>query len=215
MNSERFSKRHINSNSQTQMSRLCYFFATKEDLLTITRQIESSRPIKYVRFGHVVRLPPETLYCAEAIPNFGVASNRTAVACDKYLVCDIATTLAAESLRTLSAEDVDRAELPHQAFLRSLIGIQRFSFSQLLNPDTVAFNPGGLWNNEVLLHGAVSTASETEVSLALMKAYRSAIKKKFVRVRSFYVGPQALALLQNGMRLTISVDSPKEFDLRI
>jgi hypothetical protein len=46
-----------------------------------------------------------------------------------------------------------------------------------------------------------------------MKRFNSAVKKTFTKVKAFYVGPKALELLERGMRLTISAQSPREFDL--
>jgi hypothetical protein len=77
----------------------------------------------------------------------------------------------------------------------------------------VEFKPGGIWNEDVLLHGRIATASESQISQALMKRFQSAAKKTFSKVKAFYVGPKALVLLDSGKRLTISAQSPREFDL--
>jgi hypothetical protein len=46
-----------------------------------------------------------------------------------------------------------------------------------------------------------------------MKRIQAAVKKTFSKVKAFYVGPKALALLENGKRLAGAVQSPREFDL--
>jgi len=97
----------------------------------------------------------------------------------------------------------------------ALIGVDRFAIDQLDNPDTITFTPGGVWKEDILLHGGIGTASQSKTSEALMKRFRTIVKKAFVKVQAFYVGPQAFELLRRGKRLTISAQSPQEFDLRV
>ncbi len=47
-----------------------------------------------------------------------------------------------------------------------------------------------------------------------MKLFHGAVRKQFTKVRAFYVEPQALTWLYAGKRLTISDQSPREFDLK-
>ncbi|XVJ59925.1 MAG: hypothetical protein HEQ23_11200 [Tepidisphaera sp.] len=90
-----------------------------------------------------------------------------------------------------------------------------YVLDQLHNPDTVVLTPAGMWKDDVLLHGLVSTVSDSPIAKEIMKLFAAAIKKQFVKVRSFWVGPDALALLKRGKRLTIAAQSPAEFDLKI
>ncbi len=197
------------------MSKICYFFATKDDLLAVTERVESEMPIKYVRFGNTIKLPPETFSSAAQIQNLGIASHRATVGCDKFLVCDSTTKIRAERLKTITEEIVERSDTGNKEFLRALVGLERFSIDQLYNPDTITFNPGGFWKEDILLHGGVDTASNSEASLKLMRHFKAAIKSKFSKVKMFYVGPQALALLKQGKRLTAGEQSPPEYDLKL
>jgi hypothetical protein len=72
-----------------------------------------------------------------------------------------------------------------------------------------------MWNEKILLAGSIGTASETQASQALMKRFQAAFKKTFSKVKAYYVGPKALTLLKSGTRLTISAQSPPEFDLTL
>jgi hypothetical protein len=92
-------------------------------------------------------------------------------------------------------------------------GIDRFCVDQLLNPNTVTFTPAGVWNEDILLDGRVATVSQTPASQELMKRFQKAITKYFTKIRAFYVGPEAHAMLKAGKRLAIGADSPREFDL--
>jgi hypothetical protein len=47
-----------------------------------------------------------------------------------------------------------------------------------------------------------------------MKLFASAFRKRFSKVKGFWVGKDALALLERGARLTMAVSSPSEFDLK-
>jgi hypothetical protein len=197
------------------MSRICYFYATKNDLLPVTERVESAVPVKYVRFGNVTKLPPESFNCAAQIPNLGIASHPSAVVCEKFLLCDSQTIIKPRQLKTLTEEDVARSIIADKRPLRALIGLNRFAIDQLLNPDTITFTPGGIWNEDILLHGGIGTASDSKTSQALMKRFKAAIRKTFIKIQAFYVGPQALELLKSGKRLTMAAQSPPEYNLTI
>jgi len=97
--------------------------------------------------------------------------------------------------------------------LKAVVGLERFSIDQLVNPDTITFTAGGLWNGEILLHGRFGTASESKSSQELLKRFGDAIATEFTKINAFYVGSNALELLKRGTRLTIAEQSPREFDL--
>src|SRR5262249_1559815 len=97
--------------------------------------------------------------------------------------------------------------------IRLTDGSIRFCVDQLSNPDSVTFISGGIWSDDIVLHGRVATASDTEASQQLMKRFAAVFRKKFSKIKAFWVGPRAMALLDAGRRLTISVQSPREFDL--
>jgi hypothetical protein len=46
-----------------------------------------------------------------------------------------------------------------------------------------------------------------------MKRFNAEIRKEFSKVKAFWVGPNALTLLNAGKRLTDASQSPREFDL--
>jgi len=197
------------------MNKLYYFYATRGDLLSIIEAFEAAGKVQYFRFGQTTKLPPESFTSAAQIPNLGIASHSSAVGCRKFVVCDTQTAIKPRQLKTLSQEDVDLSDCPNEPSQKALIGVERFAIDQLFNQDTITFSPGGMWNEEILLHAAIGTASNSQMSLALMNRFKMAIKKSCIKMRSFYVGPLALELLKNGTRLTISAQSPREFDLTI
>jgi len=97
--------------------------------------------------------------------------------------------------------------------IRRSDGSELFAIDQLANPDSVTFTAGGKWDKDVLLHGRVATASDSEIAKELMKLFNLVISKQFKKVRAYWVGPAAYAFLEAGGRLTASAQSPRDFDL--
>jgi len=172
------------------------FFALKDDILPVLKDFEATAAVKYVSTG-AFNSPNYSIFSqGTALPNLGTATSASTINCTSFLVC---VADAEVNLRALSSID----------------GKNRLSIDQLNNPDTITFSAGGLWNNEILLHGRVATASQSKLSQALMRRFQAALRKRFVKLKAFYVGPQALAFLKDGRRLTISAQSPQEFDLKV
>jgi hypothetical protein len=57
----------------------------------------------------------------------------------------------ADLVPVLEAVEAER-ERSYDVHARQIAGA-RYSFDQLTNPGTITFAPGGLWGEEVLLHG--------------------------------------------------------------
>jgi hypothetical protein len=175
------------------------FFALREDLLALLQFIDSQSPLKYVRMGNFLRDEIKdgisVFDQGAGIPNLGKASADSSAACEAFLVCERDTLI---NLRGLQLDNEERV-----------------CVDQLANPDSVEFKPGGIWNEDIVLHGRIATASESQVSQALMKRFQTAARKTFSKVKAFYVGPKAVVLLESGKRLSISAQSPREFDLTL
>jgi hypothetical protein len=165
------------------------FFATKNDLVPVLEALEAAREIKYVRFGVAGGSAPASFSAVAVLPKLGIASHESSINSDTYLICGKA--------ETLRAREVARG----------------FVFDQLVNPDTVTFTPGGFWGEDVLLHGRFATASATPFSSDLMKLLGSVARKRFKKVKAFYVGPEAEHCLDRGKRLAIAAQSPRTLDL--
>jgi hypothetical protein len=170
------------------------FYGTKEDLLPLLESVEREFSLKYTRFGTIPTNQPETVFQAKELPNLGIASHESSVACRKFLVSSKGATIRPRALSNFE-------------------GKPRFAFDQLHNPETVTLNPGGWWKSDILLLGVVSTASEHPASLSLMKLYASGLRKQFAKIHEFYVGIEAQYSLKQGKRLTAAAQSPAEFDL--
>jgi hypothetical protein len=172
------------------------FFAVREDLLPLLEALESEGSVKYaLRKGQSADPRLVVFDHGKDIPNLGKATSETGNSSETFLVCKPELQIVPRSVM--------------------VFGQERFFIDQLYNPDTVAFTPAGMWDEEILLAGRVGTASNSQESQKLMKRFHSAIRRRFVKVKAYWVGHGALELLQSGKRLTIAEQSPKEFDLSV
>lgn len=174
------------------------FFALKDDILPVLESVESKGALQYARIGNYrqdeISGGASIVDRGADIPNLGHATADSTASCESFLVSVQGTPI---ELRAVQGAGVGG----------------RVCIDQLANADSVTFTPGGILNNEIVLHGRIATASDSNVSHILMKQFNAAIKTAFTKVKAFYVGPKALELLQRGTRLTISAQSPREFDL--
>jgi len=58
-----------------------------------------------------------------------------------------------------------------------------------------------------------ATDSFSKPAKHLLQKFTYEVRKRFERIRGYYVGPEAHELLKEGKRLTIAEQSPREFDL--
>jgi hypothetical protein len=170
------------------------FFATRDDLLPVLDLLERKSAIKYVRVGNFPSANLDTYLAGADIPNLGRAGAESSGGCDTFLVC----------ARDLAVQ-VRPIELTS--------GGRLFAIDQLENPDTVALTAGGIWKPDVLLNGRVATGSDTAAAQSLMRLFQSAIKKTFVKIKAFHVGPEAVLMLDSGKRLAGAEQSPRTLDL--
>lgn len=118
-----------------------------------------------------------------------------------------------QHLDDLERKDVRQSKISVDS---RMLGKTRYDVSQLANPDSIAFLPGGIFDNqEVLVCGHIGTASKSPDSLTLYKVFVKSVTKGFVKIGSYRIGRQAKRLMDQGYRMvTIGVGSPREYDLR-
>jgi len=179
-----------------QATKQIHFYAVKEDLLPVLEALESDGGAKYVLCKGQSADPRLVVFDhGKDIPNLGKATSETGNSSETFLVC--------------------KPELQIMPGSVMVFGQERFFIDQLNNPDTVTFTPAGMWNEEILLAGRVGTASSSQESQKLMKRFHLAIKRRFIKVKAYWVGNRARELLRGGKRLTIAEQSPREFDLTV
>jgi len=90
-----------------------------------------------------------------------------------------------------------------------------FHIDQLRNPDSTVFRLGGLHAENVLVAGEIATLGESQPAVELHRLMVRTVTRGFRRVQAFWLGPEALALLEAGARLTVDVQSPRLYDLQL
>lgn len=191
------------------MSKQTHIFATRSDLEPGIRFVESQRQLKYVALclysvgnrGTWIVVPHEspqfeTYDSLLAVDHLGVNLTGQQITGDDYLIADSPTEIKIEAVKQRKG------------------GVHYF-VDQLQNPASICFRPGGLYENECLISGNIGTASEHPESINLYRQFTRAIAKGFKKIGNYYVGPAALRLLDEGMRLvTMGIDEPTGYDLK-
>lgn len=191
------------------MSRQEHIFATRTDLEPGLRLIESQHRLTYTaRFSYslskdrMIIVPHktpefETYDSLLKVERLGINCTGEHHTGDDYLIVE-----GASDVRLRSA-------------IQRKGGIHYF-VDQEFNPKSICFSPGGIYEEHNLICGHIGTASEHPESITLYKMFTKAITKGFKKIGNYKVGPEALHLMSQGIRMvTISVKSPREYDLRI
>ena len=172
------------------------FYATSQDLLEVLLEVEAARPLRYFRCGDAdVSGANEWWDTASDLPSLGIALTGKAVLEQSWLV-------------------VARGASPQVREVRLRRGGKRFLVDQLLNPESVTLRSGGAYGSDVIIAGDVGTGSRDSWSQETLRLFSDSMKTHFTQVGAYLVGPEALAQLDRGARLTASVRSSTEYDLR-
>lgn len=172
------------------------FFAVDDDLLAVLNEVELTHKLQYVKAGVFSNAQYETYKKGNELPSLGVATDESAIGCESYIVAENTSPI---HVRPISLTG----------------GKTNFCIDQLSNGDTVTLTPAGKWVGDVVLYGVVGTASDSALSIELMKSFQAAFKKHFKKVKAFWVGTNAYAMLNDGKKLTIAAQSPMEFALAL
>lgn len=186
-----------------------HIFATRGDLESGLQRVDSLRSLKYIALNrYVVNDRGRTIVVPHKSPEF-----------EEY-----DSLLDVPSLGTNTTGDHATGEhyliLPKvqdvrfESVLQDKGGIHYF-VDQSLNPVSITFLPGGIYQNQYLICGHIGTVSRHAESIAMYKSFTKAITKGFKKIGNYKVGPEALCLMDQGVRMiTMGVDEPPEYDLR-
>jgi hypothetical protein len=152
-------------------------------------------PLRFVRTGLFDRPDPESTSSLRENPGLGVAVTGDAQQEAGYLVI--------ESTASLVVRPVTQGG-----------GGTKYAIDQLENPPSIFLRPGGVFGDTAVISGQVGTVSEDPRSVRLFRLVEKSIRGKFEKIQSFYVGPAAAALLDQGWRLTTNIKSPTLYDLK-
>ena len=89
----------------------------------------------------------------------------------------------------------------------------KFAVDLLVNTQSIVLRCGGRLNTERLLAGDVSMATDNSEAHKLFEVFSKVIRQYFKKIKSYYVGPDAARLLDEGCRLCPTEKSTPEYDL--
>ncbi len=173
-----------------------HFFATANDLLPVLAAVESRRRLVYTRTGHSPSPEVFSFPSGESIETLRApATSETASTAAAYLVTEVDVPIVARPIQVRGEDKLC------------------WAIDQLANADSTVLWHGGVWRSDILLSGRVASCSKSAPSQSLQRAFENQIKRQFSRIKAFYVGDEAARLLDSGVRLTMSAQSPREYDL--
>jgi hypothetical protein len=159
------------------------FFATQSDLSKIVKTIAALRPLQFIIAG---------LFTSPEIQSFHCLTKPKPT--ENYLIAD----------RNLK---INIRQVPQKA------GSHKYAIDQMLNPKTIVIRTGGIIKEKCLMAGKIGTISEDRTSIELYTLFSSKIIGGFEKIKSYYVGEDALRYLDRGFRLMATPKSPRQFDL--
>jgi hypothetical protein len=180
------------------MDRRLEHFATRGDALALFGLLETDRPLWLALMGSYDSPESPFYRGAYAIPDLGITKRSNGTG-DRYLVYDREVPIV-------------RREVPRKR------GGVRYIVDPWKNPPCLLFRCGGLYEYQCMIAGLTETSATESRVLRLFHQFEDALKTRFTHVRAkywdCYVGPEAMKLLESGMRFTVSTGKSTELDLR-
>jgi len=170
------------------------FFATQEDISSVLRAVEAAHHLQYVEAGLFDESERPVFQGFASVPELGRAQVGDSNLEPIFLV-------------------VLKGATPKVRTVPQRRGGNKYAVDQLANPGSVVIRPGGKYDDATLISGMVGTVHHDKTAQMLIQAFSDMLERDFTKVKSYYVGPEAKKLHSTGMRLTKSLNGPKEFDL--
>jgi hypothetical protein len=171
-------------------------FATAADLLPGLARFDEACPIHYFETGLFDSQVQRGFDRGAVLPHLGFAPSGDANHEPRFLVVTQDTNLVVR-------------EIPQR------VGGVKFAVDQLHNPASTVFQPGGLYETDVLISGQIASTGTTADAIEIQRLMVQTVTKGFRRVQSYWLGPEAFAMLHSGARLTPAVQTPRLYDLRM
>jgi hypothetical protein len=171
------------------------FYATYDDIAEVLQLFEAKERVLYVLTGLFDIDTPQIFETFRAINSLSVSTNGDANHVPGYLI----------------------VREPHQIAVRKVpqkIGGNKFAIDQMLIPDSLYFQSGGVFSDKIIVPGKIGILHPTAISKELYSSFEKFIRKNFSKVKSYHVGREAYALWQKGMRLGISLKASPDIDLK-
>ena len=162
---------------------MLYFYATLADHQLVLEELEGRRGVRYVQRGLFTSLPAPNYSSYTEIPDLGLSLTGDSVTDRAFLVVPRAVDVQVRQIELYE-------------------GGVRYSVSQLQNPESIVYQPGGVYGTEFVIQGNLSTVSKHPEARDLYQAFAQKTKRTFTRIQSSLVGPEALHRFRSGTRLT-------------
>jgi len=178
------------------MAKECFFFMTKEDLLTIFQEIEKNTLLKYVYGG---------------IYNSNIVEEYQAIKDYKNLGINVSGNHQSERFLVMERDEpLIIREVPQET------GGVKYFVDEMKNNNAISFWPGGIYNENFIICGHVSTINKSSISMKLVNTIIKQIKKQSkANVGRYYVGANAMDLYNTVRFITMNVKQSAEYDLKI
>lgn len=169
------------------------FYATRNDLLDWLSAVSATRDLAVTEFG-TFEEPDVRTVALEQAEQLGKSESGNHLTDTTYLIHDV-------------SEAIEVREVPQRR------GGVRYSIDQQMNPHTVGLKAGGTFGENVVISGQLGLGTGDPRSDELAALLLREMKKRFSKIKSYYVGAEAASLLDSGARLTINEAASKEYDL--
>jgi len=177
------------------MGRQINFFATKEDLVNAFNIISNERKIIFVK-GVTFGNEKAEYSVITDIPHLGVSISAEHCS-ERYLIVDLEKNITYENMILQDGKT------------------KRFAHNSM-NDGSVSFFAGGIYEPQnCLIHGQISTVFSEKDKLDLFNCIGKILKKQFKNYHGWYIGDEAYKLYGTMRFITISANSPKEYDLKL
>jgi len=172
------------------------FFATRGDLKIVVGPIEDEIPLTYVLTGMFESSRLDKIDSLFRYSMIGQSSSGDTARDDCFLV-------------------LQRQEKFRPQKIRQRRGGYLYAVDQEANANSIVLAPGGTYGETCLVAGRMGTCSVHKDSLVLYSTFSRVFRKQFRKIKSYYVGPESLELLNKGNRLiTMGIDEDPLYDLK-
>lgn len=188
------------------MTKSIELFSTREDALQLLAEIETKRPLWYVKTGTYSLPTCQVHTSATQISQLGITLHADRASSDRYMIFPSQVELAFRDVKQNT-------------------GTTLYMLDAWKNPPCLVFICGGVYEGDdpqadgCLVAGLVETAYKDAAIGGLYSLFARSIKKLYTRIErpelDSFIGPAAMGLLRSGWRLTESCSAPPDLDLRL
>lgn len=176
------------------MSKQIHFFATKEDMLHIIRNIEENMELKYVKLD---------AYNTKDIKTYNSLAEFE----------DLGINISGEHLDN-GFLVLERDEILNIDTVQLRAGGENYHINQKLNENSITIWLSGIHKNEYLVCGHMGTIHDS--SKKLYDVFRKGIRKQCdKKIDSYFVGKEAIKLYGKLRFITINTNQSEEYDLKL